>query len=431
LIFATCVLVTSPCFAQPAKLDRAAVLESTLHPYTGQSVPGIDTKTLHEKVVCGYQGWFNCEGDGADRGWVHWSKDRKHLDAETVRVDLWPDVSELGADERFATGLNVNGRPAEVFSSYRSATVLRHFEWMRQYGIDGAMVQRFAADLGNPLVLRHANTVLSHCREGANRNGRCYAVMYDLSGLRAGGIDGVIDDWRELQTRMQVTRDPAYLRHRGRPLVAVWGVGFNDGRAYTLDDCRKLVEFLKHDPEVGGCTVMLGVPTHWLALKGDAANDPALHGLLKVADVISPWTVGRYRTPAEAARYAERHVKPELAWCEERGLDYLPVAYPGFSWHNMRGDPLDAIPRLKGDFLWSQFTGFKQAGARMIYVAMFDEVDEGTAIFKCTNDVPDPKRFVTYEGLPSDHYLGLTGAAGKLLRGEMKADAPRPVTADP
>ena len=57
----------------------------------------------------------------------------------------------------------------------------------------------------------------------------------------------------------------------------------------------------------------------------------------------------------------------------------------------------------------------------MIYVAMFDEVDEATAIFKCTNDVPSAgeTQFVTYEGLPADFYLRLTGAGGKLLRGEI------------
>ena len=58
----------------------------------------------------------------------------------------------------------------------------------------------------------------------------------------------------------------------------------------------------------------------------------------------------------------------------------------------------------------------------MIYVAMFDEVDEGTAIFKCKNDVPvsDKDKFVTYEGLPSDFYLKLTGQGGRLLRGEIQ-----------
>ena len=59
------------------------------------------------------------------------------------------------------------------------------------------------------------------------------------------------------------------------------------------------------------------------------------------------------------------------------------------------------------------------AGAQMIYVAMFDEVDEGTAIFKCTNDVPvGESKFSTFEGLPSDAYLKLVGAASKMIRGD-------------
>jgi hypothetical protein len=88
--------------------------------------------------------------------------------------------------------------------------------------------------------------------------------------------------------------------------------------------------------------------------------------------------------------------------------------------------PLDAIPRLRGRFLWSQVTAAKRAGADMLYVAMFDEVDEGTAIFKVTNSPPvgldENVQFLGYEGLPSDHYLRLTGVAGKLFRGEPSVD---------
>jgi hypothetical protein len=54
----------------------------------------------------------------------------------------------------------------------------------------------------------------------------------------------------------------------------------------------------------------------------------------------------------------------------------------------------------------------------MIYVAMFDEVDEGTAIFKCTN-TPPVGNFSDNEGVPSDFYLRLTGAGGRMLRGEI------------
>ena len=51
---------------------------------------------------------------------------------------------------------------------------------------------------------------------------------------------------------------------------------------------------------------------------------------------------------------------------------------------------------------------------------MFDEVDEATAIFKCTNHPPegDGVHFLNMEGLPSDHYLRLAGLAGELMRGE-------------
>ncbi len=398
---------------------------SVLKPYAGPSERGVDATTLTGKMMCGYQGWFNAEGDGAKLGFRHWTRRNDMPAPGNAKIDLWPDVSELGGDERFATGFQLaNGQAAEVFSSSNRATVMRHFDWMRGYGIDGAFVQRFISSLRDPNVRQATDTVLAHCREGANRHGRTYAVMYDLSGLGANRIREVMDDWRKLRAEMHVTEDPAYLRHRGKPLVAVWGVGFNDGRKYTLAECRELVDFLKQDC----CTVMLGVPTGWRTLDRDCVGDAALHDVLKLADVVSPWTVGRYQNPAGVSRHAETRWKPDIAWCVERKLDYLPVVFPGFSWSNMKGAPLDQIPRLKGEFLWSQFAAAKTAGATMLYTAMFDEVDEGTAIFKCTNDVPvrGDSRFLTYEGLPSDFYLKLTGAGAKMLRGELPVKEPLP-----
>jgi len=375
--------------------------------------------------MCGYQGWFNCEGDGADRGWVHWVKGRGLPSPENVKVDLWPDLSEYGPDERFDTAFHhADGSTAQVFSSFKEATVLRHFKWMHDYGIDGAFVQRFAGGVRSPDFQRQNNTVLAHCRAGANRNGRTFALMYDLSGMAAGRMDDVLDDWHQLRTRMKLGDDPAYLHHRGHPVVAVWGIGFNDKRAYTVEECRQLVAALKAD----GCTVMLGVPTYWREQKNDAVPDPALHEVIALADIVSPWTVGRYRTPDEAARHAEKLIKPDLAWCTEHRLDYLPVIFPGFSWRNMYGKATSAIERRRGEFFWRQFRETKAAGATMLYVAMFDEVDEGTAIFKCTNDVPPASEapFVTYEGLPSDYYLRLTGQGTQMLRGELPTDTPLP-----
>ena len=119
--------------------------------------------------------------------------------------------------------------------------------------------------------------------------------------------------------------------------------------------------------------------------------------------------------------HAERDWRADMEWCQQHGKQYLPVVFPGFSWHNLqRNSPLNQIPRLEGRFLWTQYVQAKKAGATMIYQAMFDEMDEGTAIFKCSNSPPvGDSRFVTFEDQPSDHYLWLTGwedacCAGKL-----------------
>lgn len=413
-----------------AAILAGAQADDPLRPYAGPVEKGVDASTLTGKVMCGYQGWFNCEKDGAGRGWNHWTKKRSQpLGPGNAKIDLWPDLSEFAPEERFATEFKrADGTPAEVFSSAQPSVVHRHFRWMKEYGIDGAFVQRFIVDLKDPREARHNNAVLAACREGANRSGRAYALMYDLTGLKAGRIGEVMDDWRRLRSAMRLTDDAAYLRHRGKPVVAVWGVGFSDKREYTLEECRKLVDFLKDDPVAGGCTVMLGVPTYWREGKNDAIPDPALRDLLRRADIVSPWTVGRYGTPAQAAAHAEKVSKADLAWCAEAKLDYLPVVFPGFSWHNMHGGTLDQIPRRKGELLWSQFASLKRAGAGMVYVAMFDEVDEATAIFKCTSDVPvgDGASFVTYEGLPGDFYLKLTGSGARLLRGEIPVTSELP-----
>jgi hypothetical protein len=214
---------------------------------------------------------------------------------------------------------------------------------------------------------------------------------------------------------MRMGSDAAYLQHRGKPLVAVWGVGFKDNE-YTLAECHELIKQLKSE----GCSIMLGVPTGWRELHRDAMPDPALHETLKLADVISPWTPGRYRDLKGITRHSEKHWQPDVEWCRQESVDYLPVVFPGFSWRNMYPEsPLNHIPRLKGEFLWSQMAAVQNAGAQMVYVAMFDEVDEATAIFKCTNNLPvGPTSFIDYEGLPSDHYLWLTGQAAAMLRGE-------------
>lgn len=66
-------------------------------------------------------------------------------------------------------------------------------------------------------------------------------------------------------------------------------------------------------------------------------------------------------------------------------------------------------------------TYFQDLGSDCVDVAMFDEIDELTAIFICTNTPPVNGTFIDYEGMPEDHYMKLTGLAGKILK-KLKMD---------
>jgi hypothetical protein len=417
--------------ADEMKWSREEII-AQLAPYDGPSVAGIDVSTLTGKVVTGYQGWFGVPGDGAARGWTHLGRAGKFAPGSCT-IEMWPDVSELPKEDRFVTDFRfADGAVAEIFSSYRRSTAMTHFKWMKDYGIDGALVQRFASEVGDPRALNQRNTVLRNAREAANLNGRGYAVMYDLSGMHSDNFEQVFDDWKILINRMKLGRDPkdkAYFRHDGKPLVAVWGIGFSDNRKYSLADCERLIDFLKKDPIYGGNTVMVGVPYRWRELKGDAVTDTELHRIILKADIISPWAVGRFGAERSVEDMQKKTIAPDVAWCTEKQRTYLPVVWPGFSWHNLRAGQakFEQIPRLKGDFLWRQCLAAKQGGATMLYVAMFDELDEGTAIFKCTNTPPvGESPFLHDESLPSDHYLWLTGEAGKMLRGQRPGTPPMP-----
>lgn len=383
-----------------------------------------DSVSLFGRVMCGYQGWFATPSDGSDLDWVHYGFGK----TGHCHIDLWPDVSELDADERYDTPLKfADGRTAQVFSSAHPKTVRRHFEWMRDHGIDGVFLQRFGTVLKDPRYRAHHDRVLQEVRASAKAAGRSWCVMYDLSGLKTGELESVImQDWKRLRSELRVLDDLSYQHHAGKPVVAVWGVGFNDGRDYTLAESHALLRFLHDNPEFGKLTVMAGVPWHWRTLAGDAVRDTQLHEVLKSADILSPWAVGRYGSPTNAAQMISKVHEADVKWCRDHGLGYLPVVFPGFSWRNlskMRGvdAPLNAIPRLGGEFLWSQARARISNGSDMLYIAMFDEMDEGTAIFKTTAEVPDgAEGFVTEPLLKPDHYLWLSGMIGRALRREIE-----------
>jgi hypothetical protein len=387
-----------------------------------------DPSTLTGKIMCGYQGWFRVEGDGSGRGNTHYGP--RNLGPEAyAHVEMWPDMNEMDDDEKYQTAFkHEDGSPAYAFSSRNRKTVTRHFQWMEQHGIDGVFLQRFVGGTRTDDSRKDLAVVMENVRYGAEKHNRTWAMMYDLTGGRPGDLMGtLIDDWKKLVDEDKIRQDRMYLHHKGKPVVSIWGIGFNDNRRYSLKECLELITFLKEDPKYGGNTVKIGVPTYWreLSANRDTLDDPLLHEICRKADIVSPWTVGRFGTPRDAENHTRRVAAADVAWCKENKVEYMPVVFPGFSWHNLmlsRNQETRAIfnqiPRLKGEFLSAQIKGHMANDVSMIYQAMFDEIDEGTAIFKTTDKPPvgGLNRFLDMEGQPSNFYLKRVGDAAKELK---------------
>lgn len=378
-------------------------------------------------VMAGYQGWFNTPTDGANRGWFHYQKQNRFTPGSCT-IDMWPDMSEYSkkypTDFRFA-----DGSTACVFSSYDESTIDLHFKWMKEYQIDGVFLQRFVVTLKTESGRMHSHQVLTSALKAAKKYNRVLAIMYDLSGMTEDDYTILENDWNYIQKEFGVhdrNRYSNYLFHNSKPLVAVWGIGFNDNRRYSLNAVNKIIDYLKS--EKNNSSVLVGVPTHWRLLTTDAVNDSALHRIIHRVDIVHPWFVGRYNEDTYSS--FKSLISEDTKWCKENGVDYVPTVFPGFSWYNMyEGDQFNHIPRNKGNFLWKQMAGAIHLGAEMLYIAMFDEIDEATAIFKIAHKVPvGPSKFVPLEDdLQSDHYLWLTGMAGKMLNKKLPFSWKQPV----
>ncbi len=373
--------------------------------------------------MAGYQGWHSTPEDGAGRGWGHYLQ-RGTFGPGNIKIDMWPETKEY--KKLYKTPfIHADSSIAYLPSDYDASTTDVRFRWMKEYGVDGVFMQRFVANIrSNGATRNHFNKILGDALTSSQKYKRAVAVMYDLSGMRDSmDVPLLIKDWKNLVDSMRITsrgNEQIYLYHHNKPLVVLWGVGFNDGRSYTLKSISKLIDFFKNDPVYGKCSVMLGVPTYWREFGNDTDPDVKLHEVIKMADIIHPWTVGRYKDAQSYAVYNKVQAG-DIEWCKQNQVDYAATVFPGFSWSNLNPQaPFNQIPRDRGRFYWKQLTGAIKNRAEMIYVAMFDEVDEGTAIMKVSQNPPiGPSRFVTFEsGIPSDYYLYLTGYAAQILRKE-------------
>jgi len=391
-----------------AKIDFVRFAPSTDIPaWPLLNVAKVDRTSLDGKVMFGYQGWFNHPDDGAGLGWVHWGSLYEPI---KLHVDMFPDMREYGHDEKYPSHFTYpNGAMASVFSSYNENTVVRHMKWIRDYNLDGVFIQRFISAAGNPTQIKHKDVVAQNVRKGCEKYGGVYAIMYD--GI-AGKVNEIKSDWIHLVDDIKVTESDRYLHHRGLPLVSLWG--YTVRPEAPVDQLLELIEFFTNNPNPKyRATLKVGVAANWYT------SQTWLDAFKKVA-VVSPWFSG-----TTDYDYGQ-------AWCDQNNVDFHPVVHPGFSWHNLAtdgspkpgSDALNLTPRNNGSYFWSEFNSMVRMNPKSMYIAMFDEVDEGTAMFKLSEtkaDTPRERKWVTLDidgyKVPSDYYLRLASLSSNVVRG--------------
>jgi chitodextrinase len=367
------------------------------------------------KITVGYQGWFACIGDGAPiNAWWHWSQNAGQAPSPSnTGIVAWPDVRDYATTYPTGYAALGGGQPASLFSSYDQQTVDTHFLWMQQNNIDTAALQRFNPT-GGEGPTRDAMT--AKVRSAAESHGRKFYIMYDVS------------DWTNMQSDIKAdwtnkmkayTASPAYAVQNGKPVVCIWGFGFNDNqRPFSAAACLDVVNWFKAQ----GCYVIGGVPTWWRT--GDRDSRPGFSDVYHAFHMLSPWLVGRIGNVADADNFYNVATLPDVAECAAHGIDYQPCVLPG---------SVTGRQRAHGDFMWRQFYNMCRAGVQGIYISMFDEYNEGNQIAKTAESqafVPTNSGFLALDedgtACSSDYYLRLTGDGGRMLKGQIALTATRP-----
>jgi hypothetical protein len=401
----------------------------------------VDASTIANKFMLGFQGWFQCPSDGSpSAAWRHWFSGTPPTGPLT---DFWPDTSELTPAEKCDTGLKLpDGSPAYAFSDYNQQTVVRQMQWMKDNSIDGIMLQRFSSELADPHMVTERNQVTKNVMAGANATGRTFDIMYDISGQNAATLIPTIEnDWKSLVDTVGATSNSHYLHQNGKPVVVLWGFGFSD-RPGTPADLTTLLDFFHNNPNPAyDATVMGGVNNDW-------RTNATWASTLAQFDIISPWAVGRYKMSnatdqTSVNNWVNSNTIPDLTYAKAHGILYMPVIWPGFSFHNQSpANALNQDPRYGGNFLWQQayaeLVAEKNAGmSPMLYGAMFDEMNEGTAFFKqATTAASWPANLTMvglnsdgYSQLPSDWYLKVAGQINLMTQGTLPLSATMSITA--
>ena len=357
----------------------------------------VDNSSLDNHVICGYQGWFAYPGDGAAiNRWRHWFSSIDTPTVPNLTVDMYPLVDEYDPADLADSEIPMNGGFAKFYSTTRPNVVDKHFEWMKIYGISGVFHMRFMKDIQNPNNFSWKTGVLRNVRAAAENHGRVFATSYNMAGTGNEVIEQIREDWMYLVDNEGITSSNRYLHHHGRPVLRIYGIGFDSVNVTDTVALAELIDWFQNSAEERYRVFLIGgLPSQWRTLTGDSRPEPEWLDIYGSLDGIHPWHVGRWASTNGFDSFYANRITQDSFYCASRGIHYMPTMWPGFSWHNLQGDghDINAIPRDGGNFMWAQAYRFAEnENIKTVWMAQFDEVDEGTAIYKVAkndSELPD------------------------------------------
>ena len=419
LVYAVSLLLAASC-------AEGSPAPPTPSPAPASKADGVvDASTVDGKVLFEYRGGYGCPADEAGlSGWLGWFEGGPAGTGQAA-VTYLPEVSDLADGELCQTEMTLlDGDRVRLFSSANRRTVDRHFEWMASHGLDGVFLRRAAGDRENDATASFHNRVAGNVMAGAEAHGRVFAIIYDLGRATA---ESVIGDWAYVVDVLGLVGSDRYLQHGGRPVLGIDASGLAQdpaGPATLLELATKLRRESAGTQEL---VLFAVVPAGWQSMEGGWWGD-----LLEAVEYVSPRSVGEDWNRGEGARVTA--LASGAAEAAAAGVGYAPVVWPGLS--GSEGPVLNAVPRDGGSFYWRQVYEAVSAGAGALYVASFDGMDDGTAMFMLVpriGGLPVGGGFLSLDvdgyDLPSDWFLRLGGESGRLLRREIPLSSELPIVA--
>lgn len=389
------------------------------------SLPNAPGSEFKGKSFAGYQLWHQAGPNPQD--WSHWAYGMLPAAGRgNHNTEMFPNLADYQNNPN-VTLYNTNfanlgnGSPAKLYNSTDKGVIDVQMNLLQQSGFDGVAIQR-NAPVGRDMKYTSTDDYYVSIKNACEASGRLFYVMYCMPDVNNGAsqsadlVDGIKRDWvYQMEQIYSLTSSPAYATVNGKPVVEIWGLGYS---TITVDKTQalQLAQFFKDR----GCYVIAGTPRDWRLMNEGSRTDFA--DVYKAYNSISPWTVGAYNDTTGADNYRNNYMVADKQYCDQNGMDFYPVIFPGSAWsQHVSGYPNDTR-RLGGQFLWKQAKNIKSIHVPSMYFAMLDEFEESTNIISAATDyfdIPTDQYFGTLsmDGIwtSSDYYLRLAGAAARML----------------